>query len=90
MEKKLPKDRAIRVACHNGQENVVISGLTNDVNVFVSLLKADKVFAREFRSHGIAFNSEYVKDAGPIYMQYLQKVSRKLFINLITRGFFPF
>ncbi|XP_033100036.1 fatty acid synthase-like [Anneissia japonica] len=61
-------------ACHNSEDTVTISGERDAVKKFVEELQAEKVFAREVQSSGVAFHSHFMKDIAPALKKALDKV----------------
>lgn len=72
LKTRLPED--IDIACVNSCNNCTISGPVDSVRNFIDKLRVDDVFAREINSSHVPFHSRYVKDIGPVLLQYLQKV----------------
>ncbi|XP_063635796.1 fatty acid synthase-like [Cydia splendana] len=70
--KRCPED--IDLACHNGPENVTISGPKEAVEKFVQQLAADDVFVRMVDSTGVAFHSRSVASFVPQLRKRLQEV----------------
>lgn len=72
IKKKLPHD--IDVACHNSDTSCTISGPVDSINMFVSKLKSEGIFAKAVNVAGIAFHSRYIQMAGPTLLKYLKDV----------------
>ncbi|XP_026333200.1 fatty acid synthase-like [Hyposmocoma kahamanoa] len=64
----------IGVACHNGPESSTISGPAEIMKTFVAELTAKGVFAKEVPCSNIAYHSQYIAEAGPGLLKYLNEV----------------
>ncbi|KAF5305398.1 hypothetical protein FQR65_LT07724 [Abscondita terminalis] len=64
----------IEVACHNGPDSCTISGPKEDIEKFVKELQEKNIFARLVNVSNIAYHSRYIKPAGPLLLESLQKV----------------
>lgn len=62
-------------ACHNSADNVTVSGPPEAIAKFVKLLQAEGIFAKEVKSSGVAFHSQYIAEAAPKLRKYLERVS---------------
>ncbi|XP_057664642.1 fatty acid synthase [Diorhabda carinulata] len=71
-KKRCPPD--IFPACHNGEDNVTISGPVETVAKFVEQLQAEGIFAKVVNSAGTAFHSKYIADAGPRLRKALESI----------------
>ncbi|PSN47320.1 Fatty acid synthase [Blattella germanica] len=72
----------IDIACHNSNSSSTISGPEETVKKFVEKLKSEGVFARVVNVSNIAYHSRYIKPAGPLLLESLQK----LIVNPIKRS----
>ena len=61
-------------ACHNSEDSVTISGPEADTRQFIEQLKAENIFAREVKSCGVAFHSQYVAPIAPSLMKKLEAI----------------
>ncbi|CAL1296657.1 unnamed protein product [Larinioides sclopetarius] len=66
--------KGIFPSCHNAQDSVTISGPKDSVKVFVEILKAENVFAREVDSCDYAFHSQYIFPAAGKLQAELEKI----------------
>ncbi|XP_046403851.1 fatty acid synthase-like [Ischnura elegans] len=73
-EAKARCPKGVFPACHNSKDNVSISGPPELIGEFVKTLTAEKVFAKEVKSSGVAFHSKYIADAGPALRKVLERV----------------
>ncbi|KAF7275853.1 hypothetical protein GWI33_011205, partial [Rhynchophorus ferrugineus] len=67
-----PKD--IFVSCINSSDSVTISGVTESVSKFVSVLKNQNVFVKSVNTGGYAFHSKLTGNAAPILYDFARKV----------------
>ena len=61
-------------ACHNSEDSVTISGPEAETRQFIEQLKAENIFAREVKSCGVAFHSQYVAPIAPSLMKKLEEI----------------
>ena len=61
-------------ACHNAKDAVTVSGAKEVIADFVKSLKAEGVFARDVWTGGIAFHSDHMKSAAPLFKEKLEEV----------------
>lgn len=73
MEKRTPK--SIKVVCHNGVNSCTIAGPAEDIEQMVCNFKMKNIFATIIYSANIAYHSPHIQELGPVYKQYLEKVS---------------
>lgn len=74
LKDRLPEE--VDIACWNSNNNCTISGPVHVIKNLVNKFTDEKIFAREINSSNMAFHSRYVKKAGPVLLNYLQKVRK--------------
>lgn len=73
LKKRLPHD--VDIACWNSHNNCTISGPSDTIDRLVQKFETEKIFSRAVNTSNMAFHSRYVKEAGPVFYKYLQKVN---------------
>jgi fatty acid synthase len=61
-------------ACHNSADNVTVSGSPDAIAKFVKSLQAEGIFAKEVKSSGVAFHSQYIAESAPKLRLCLERV----------------
>jgi len=64
-------------ACHNSEDSVTISGPYELTKKFVEQLKSENIFAREVKSCGVAFHSQYVAPIAPALKEKLTQILKE-------------
>ncbi|XP_048000881.1 fatty acid synthase-like [Leguminivora glycinivorella] len=71
-ERRRPTD--VELACHNGPDNVTISGPSTSVEQFVSQLSSEGVFVKAVDTGNIAFHSSCIAEVAPMMIERLKQV----------------
>lgn len=76
-----PKDELLKIlpngvyiGCQSSPTNVTLSGPEKITRDFVELLQSKGIFARIVETNGVAFHSEYVREAGSYVLEFLRDV----------------
>ncbi|KOB52382.1 Uncharacterized protein OBRU01_25989, partial [Operophtera brumata] len=64
----------IAVACHNGPDSSTLSGPAEIIQKFVQELTAQGIFAKEVKCANIAYHSQYIAKAGPVFLKMGQAI----------------
>ncbi|KOB77236.1 Uncharacterized protein OBRU01_04578 [Operophtera brumata] len=64
----------IVVACHNGPDSSTLSGPAEIIQKFVQELTALGIFAKEVKCANIAYHSQYIAKAGPVFLKMGQAI----------------
>jgi len=66
---------SIDIGCHNSEDNVTLSGPSNDLEDYLETLKKRNVFVRTVNSNGIAYHSRLVTRQAEFVQKFIEKVN---------------
>jgi len=65
---------SIDIGCHNSEDNVTLSGPSDDMENYLETLKKRNVFCRTVNSNGIAYHSRMVRRQAEFVQKFIEKV----------------
>nr|QGN67248.1 fatty acid synthase [Galeruca daurica]QGN67249.1 fatty acid synthase [Galeruca daurica] len=68
------KPDEIAISCQNAPTNITISGPHEAMKTFTRKLSSQGIFAKLVNSMGFGFHSQYVKEAGVMFLDMLKKI----------------
>lgn len=66
---------SIDIGCHNSEDNVTLSGPSDDLEDYLETLKKRNVFVRTVNSNGIAYHSRMVRRQAKFVQKFIEKVN---------------
>lgn len=66
---------SIDIGCHNSEDNVTLSGPSDDMEDYLETLKKRNVFVRTVNSNGIAYHSRMVTRQAEFVQKFIEKVN---------------
>jgi len=66
---------SIDIGCHNSENNITLSGPSDDMEDYLATLKKRNIFVRTVNSNGIAYHSRMVRRQAEFVQKFIEKVN---------------